>query len=58
MPDDGQRQRLAIITVAALDGIFLQWLLDPEAIDLDALHAEMRALRDRIRPIAPAARSV
>src|SRR4029453_14681676 len=58
VPDDGQRERLAIITTAALDGIFLQWLLDPDAIDLEAVHAEMRALRDRIRPIAPEARSV
>ena len=35
--------------VAALDGIFLQWLLDPDAIDLEALHAELRALRDSAR---------
>jgi hypothetical protein len=35
--------------VAALAGIFLQWLLDPEAINLDALNAELRALRDSAR---------
>jgi AcrR family transcriptional regulator len=57
VPDGGQRERLAIITTAALDGIFLQWLLDPKAIDLDAVHDELRALRDRIRPIAPGFRS-
>src|SRR5215475_12199472 len=45
VPDDAQRRRLAIISVAALDGIFLQWLLDPEAVDLEALHGELRALR-------------
>jgi len=55
--DAAQRHRLAIMTAAALDGIFLQWLLDPDAIDLDAVHEELRALRDRIRPIAPGSRS-
>jgi len=54
VPDRAQRERLAIITTAALDGIFLQWLLDPAAIDLDAVHEELRALRDRVRPVAPA----
>ena len=49
VPEAAQRQRLAVISVAALDGIFLQWLLDPEAIDLDALHDELRALRDSAR---------
>ena len=47
VPDAAQRRRLAIISVATLDGIFLQWLLDPEAIDLEALHDELRALRER-----------
>jgi AcrR family transcriptional regulator len=45
--DDAQRRRLAIMSVAVFDGIFLQWLLDPEAIDLDALHEEVRALDPR-----------
>jgi len=45
VPDAAQRRRLAVISVAALDGIFLQWLLDPEAVDLEALHGELRALR-------------
>ena len=46
VPDAAQRRRLAIISIAALDGIFLQWLLDPDAIDLEALHDELRTLRD------------
>src|SRR5262249_17843263 len=49
VPEASQRQRLAISSVAALDGIFLQWLLDPEAINLEALNAELRALRDSAR---------
>jgi AcrR family transcriptional regulator len=49
VPDDGQRRRLAVISVASLDGLFLQWLLEPEAIDLEALHDELRALRDSAR---------
>jgi AcrR family transcriptional regulator len=49
VPDAAQRRRLAVISVAALDGIFLQWLLDPEAIDLEDLHGEIRALRESAR---------
>ncbi len=45
--DAGQRRRLAIISVAAFDGIFLQWLLEPESIDLEALHQELRRLGER-----------
>ncbi len=44
--DARRRERLAVITVAALDGIFLQWLLDPDAVDLPALHDELRLLRE------------
>lgn len=44
-----QRRRLATISVAALDGLFLQWLLDPEELDLEALHREMRGLAERAR---------
>jgi len=51
VPDANQRRRFAVISVAALDGIFLQWLLDPETIDLEALHEEIRALRDSARRI-------
>ncbi len=47
VPDPAQRGRLAVISVAAIDGIFLQWLLDPEAVDLEALHDELRVLRTR-----------
>ena len=44
--DEAQRRRLAAISVAAFDGIFLQWLLEPEAIDVEELHRELRALND------------
>lgn len=40
--DEGQRRRMALISVATFDGLFLQWLLEPEAVDLDALHGELR----------------
>ena len=46
VPDAAQRRRLAIITVATFDGIFLQWLLDPEAIDVEAIHRELRVLNE------------
>lgn len=49
IPDAARRSRLAAISVAAQDGIFLQWLLDPDAFDLDALHAELRDLVARAR---------
>jgi AcrR family transcriptional regulator len=55
VPDAQQRQRLAVIAVASLDGIFLQWLLDPDAIDLEALHGELRTLRDAGRGAVGAA---
>src|SRR5690242_2390068 len=47
--DGAQRRRLAAVSVAALDGLFLQWLLDPDEIDLEALHQEMRGLAERAR---------
>jgi len=40
--DTEQRRRLAMISIATFDGLFLQWLLEPEAVDLDALHREFR----------------
>jgi AcrR family transcriptional regulator len=46
VPDAAQRRRLAIITVATFDGIFLQWLLEPDAIDVEALHRELRVLSE------------
>ena len=49
VPDEAQRRRLAVISVASLDGLFLQWLLEPEAIDLEALHDELRKLRGAVR---------
>src|SRR5262249_12223103 len=45
VPHAAQRRRPAGLSVAALGGIFLQWLPDPEAVDLEALHGELRALR-------------
>jgi AcrR family transcriptional regulator len=51
--DPGRRRRLAIISVAAFDGIFLQWLLDPESIDVEALHREVRLLGGPVRAGAP-----
>jgi AcrR family transcriptional regulator len=51
--DEAQRRRLAALSVAAFDGIFLQWLLDPEALDLEALHREMRTLAERARRPGP-----
>jgi AcrR family transcriptional regulator len=50
VPDAARRRRLAIITVATFDGIFLQWLLDPDAIDVEALHRELRVLNEPARP--------
>jgi AcrR family transcriptional regulator len=49
VPDADRRRRLAAISVAALDGLFLQWLLDPEQLDLEALHRDMRGLAERAR---------
>ena len=42
VPDAGERVRLAMMTLATFDGLFLQWLLEPDAVDLDALHAQLR----------------
>ena len=49
VPDAAQRRRHATVSVAALDGLFLQWLLDPDELDLEALHQEMRGLAERAR---------
>jgi AcrR family transcriptional regulator len=51
VPDPAQRRRLAIITLATFDGLFLQWLLEPNAIDIEALHQELRALNERAHPV-------
>jgi AcrR family transcriptional regulator len=45
--DPEKRRRLATLSIAALDGIFLQWLLDPASADLEALQREMRALAEQ-----------
>jgi len=45
--DPEKRRRLATLSIAALDGIFLQWLLDPASADLDALQRELRALAEQ-----------
>ena len=47
VPDARQRQRLAVIAIATFDGLFLQWLLDPGAVDLDQLHHELRQSWER-----------
>jgi len=42
--DPQQRAQLAVLGIATLDGIFLQWLLDPQAIDLAGLRRQLRSL--------------
>jgi len=49
IPDAAKRRRYAVISVASMDGIFLQWLLDPDAIDLEALHHDLRELHGHQR---------
>lgn len=41
-----QSHGLATLAIATLDGLFLQWLLEPEALDLRALQLQVRALAD------------
>jgi AcrR family transcriptional regulator len=47
--DPARRRRLAIITLATFDGLFIQWLLEPDAIDVEAIHRELRLLNDPAR---------
>ena len=49
VPDGARRRRLAIITLATFDGLFIQWLLEPDAIDVEAIHSELRLLNDPAR---------
>jgi AcrR family transcriptional regulator len=49
VPDAAQRRRLAIITLATFDGLFIQWLLEPDAIDVEAIHSELRLQNDLSR---------
>jgi AcrR family transcriptional regulator len=53
--DPEKRRRLATLSIAALDGIFLQWLLDPASADLESLQREMRTLAEQAQ--APRRRS-
>lgn len=56
--DDAARcRRIATLSVATLDGLFMQWLLDPDAVDLDALHEEWRALAEGTRRVHARKRS-
>ena len=41
LPDPARRGRASVIAVATFDGVFLQWLLDPDAIDIEALHRDV-----------------
>ena len=53
-----QRHQLATLAVAALDGIFLQWSLDPSAVDLQLLHRQVRRLSENAgRSAQPKAKS-
>ena len=47
--DPERRRRLAIISIATFDGLFLQWLLDPESLDLEALHREFGRVTELVR---------
>lgn len=47
--DPEERRRVAMFAVATFDGIFLQWMLEPEAVDLDDLLAEIPTFIDRAR---------
>lgn len=47
VPEAARRRRASVIAVATFDGVFLQWLLDPEAIDIAALHRDLADLYAR-----------
>ena len=42
--DASRRYHLATLAIAALDGIFLQWLLDPKSVELASLQKQIRLL--------------
>lgn len=44
--DPAQSHGLATLAIATLDGLFLQWLLEPEALDLQALQRQVRGLAE------------
>jgi AcrR family transcriptional regulator len=47
VPDAARRRRASVIAVATFDGVFLQWLLDPDAVDIAALHRDVTELYAR-----------
>ena len=55
--DPAQCHGLATLAIATLDGLFLQWLLEPEALDLKALQRQVRGLAEGARAHAQAARA-
>jgi AcrR family transcriptional regulator len=44
--DASESLGLATLAIATLDGLFLQWLLEPEALDLKALQRQVRGLAE------------
>jgi AcrR family transcriptional regulator len=42
--DPTQAHGMATLAIATLDGLFLQWLLEPEALDLPALQRQLRGV--------------
>jgi len=53
VPDVRRRNQLATLAMAALDGIFLQWLLDPKTVDLAALQKELHRIAQCIGVVRP-----
>ena len=47
LPEDDRRHRASVISVATFDGIFLQWLLDPDAVDIPAIRRDLAELYER-----------
>ena len=44
-----QRRAIAVLVLAAFDGLFLQWQLDPQEVDTERLIAD---LREGVRMVA------
>jgi AcrR family transcriptional regulator len=51
VPDAHLRHNTATLAIAAHDGIFLQWLLDPKALDLAALHRLLRSVNQGVQQL-------
>lgn len=47
LADASRRRRASVLAVATFDGVFLQWLLDPEAVDIEALHHDLSDMYQR-----------